>query len=470
MPKQPAIFVGRERELSVLVEVFGEVRSTGRGQIVAVRGRRQVGKSTLIEVFSERSGAPVVYFQAARHRTPALEIGEFQRLALEVFPGSELLASSRFTSWDGALGAVAALADEPVIVVIDEMPWLVEGDPSVEGSIQRVLDRTLRRRPVLVVLVGSDLAVMEALSDYGRPLYDRARILAVDPLSPSEVSSLIGGTATECLDAYIVAGGFPNLVNALRQAPSVEGFIASQLADPTSVLVVSGERRVAAEFPAHLHARAVLGAIGAGEREHGSIASSSGVGGSMLERSLELLVAKRVVSKRTPYSSEPGRRRSRYVVADPALRFWLRSIGPALAEIERGRGPLVARRVLDDFATFRGQAIEPIVREALTRMLPDDRFGSARSVGGYWTRDQRVEVDLVGGHEPERTDVVEFIGSIKWRERSPFDRHDLVNLATNQPLVPGTTAQTHLLGISRSGFATNDLDIAIGPDDLVAAW
>jgi hypothetical protein len=53
-------------------------------------------------------------------------------------------------------------------------------------------------------------------------------------------------------------------------------------------------------------------------------------------------------------------------------------------------------------------------------MLPDERFGSARFVGGYWTRDGRVEVDLVGGTDPERTEAVELVGSITWRTRQPF--------------------------------------------------
>lgn len=141
----------------------------------------------------------------------------------------------------------------------------------------------------------------------------------------------------------------------------------------------------------------MLDAIGAGQREHKSIASTSGIGGSSLERALEILITKQVVSRSTPYSTEPGGRRSRYQVTNPYLRFWLRYLGPSLPEIERGRGRMVAGRVIADFSTFAGQSIEPVIREALTRTLPDRRLGRARNVGGYWTRDGRIEADLVGG-------------------------------------------------------------------------
>jgi hypothetical protein len=46
------------------------------------------------------------------------------------------------------------------------------------------------------------------------------------------------------------------------------------------------------------------------------------------------------------------------------------------------------------WATYSGRAIEPLIRDAIPRMLPDPRFGDARFCGGYWTRKGGVEVDL----------------------------------------------------------------------------
>jgi hypothetical protein len=81
----------------------------------------------------------------------------------------------------------------------------------------------------------------------------------------------------------------------------------------------------------------------------------------------------------------------------------------------------------------RGRAVEPLVRESIFRMLPEERFGDAHYVGGYWTRKGEVEVDLIGAEEKARPRRVAFVGSIKWRERTPFGERDLGRIATRSP-------------------------------------
>lgn len=153
-------FVGRTKEIAVLNRLLEEVRRSSSGQLIALRGRRQVGKSRLIEVFCERSSVPVIYFQATRKRAPGAEIDEFCRLASRSLGDrGSVLAAARFRSWDGALAAVAeAVVEQPTIVVIDELPWLIEQDASVEGALQTAWDRYLKAVPVLVILIGCSSA------------------------------------------------------------------------------------------------------------------------------------------------------------------------------------------------------------------------------------------------------------------------------------------------------------------------
>ncbi len=70
------------------------------------------------------------------------------------------------------------------MVVFDEMPYLARDDHGFEGTLQKAFDRTLSRLPVLLVLIGSDLAMMEALNTYGRP-----STLATSPTSSSTAAS-----------------------------------------------------------------------------------------------------------------------------------------------------------------------------------------------------------------------------------------------------------------------------------------
>ena len=309
-----------------------------------------------------------------------------------------------------------------------------------------------------------------ALDAYDRPLYGRLNEIVVPPLSPAEIAEMLCLDPAPALDAYLVIGGFPRLAALWHRGESIWRFLERELADPSSPLAVVGERALNAEFPSELHARAVLGAIGSGERAHGGIARRAGLAQTSLNRALEGLQQKGVVLRQTPYSSAPNPRFPRYVVADEYLRFWLRFIGPNLELMERGRGDVVRERIRASWNDYRGRAIEPVVRAALERTLPAEQFGAARFVGGWWTRDNRVEVDLVGGRGERHTDVVDFVGSIKWRESSRFDREDFAALANHRSAVPGAGVGTLLVGVSRTGFGRTGLDVEIGPHDLIEAW
>ena len=77
---------------------------------------------------------------------------------------------------------------------------------------------------------------------------------------------------------------------------------------PTSALIVSGERALAAEFPSEAQARTVLSAIGHGERTFSLIGrAAGGLNSGALSRSLDILTSKRLVEARLPTTTgEPG--------------------------------------------------------------------------------------------------------------------------------------------------------------------
>ncbi|MBA2576441.1 MAG: ATP-binding protein, partial [Euzebyaceae bacterium] len=374
-----------------------------------------------------------------------------------------------FASWEALLRLLGEQTQTASVIVLDELPWLLDRDRELEGVLQHVWDRHLSAAPVLVVALGSDLAMMELLGGYGRPLYGRLREMVLDPLSVDDTGHMLGLDAPSAFDAQLVTGGFPRLAQEWGDAPSAMAFVRRQLADATAPLVVLGERAMHAEFPATLQARDVLRAIGAGGTTYNDIANRAGVSGGSLGRVLTTLINdKRVVSASRPLSATPFKS-TRYHVADPYLRFWLRFVEPHTELILRGRGDVAADRIERSWPDYRGVAVEPLIRASLERLMPDPRLPEALHVGGYWTRTGDVEVDLVGGARPAAPTDVVFLGSIKWRERRPFRREDLRALAEQRAHVPGAH-DAHLVGVSRTGFTTTELDAAFGADDLLAAW
>jgi AAA+ ATPase superfamily predicted ATPase len=358
-----------------------------------------------------------------------------------------------------------------VVVVIDELPYLVESDAGVPADIQEAWDRELRRRAVLLVCIGSDTRMMRALTQHPAELFGRpTREMVVRPFSPRDLAELSHLDAIGAFDRYLIVGGLPMIARSWPDRSSRRHYLERALADSSSPLVIDGMRILDAEFPGELQARRVLEAIGCGERTFTAISAHSGVANHAgLTTALNALTAKGIVDVRLPYAAPPGRKNKRYVVADPYLRFWLRFVGPSVDEIDRGRGDLPLERIERDWPTFRGIAIEPLVRRSLERVLPDPRFGEARYVGGYWTRTNVPEVDLVGAAEREPS-AVSFVGSIKWRENAMFSRADSRRLVEQRGLVPGA-ADARLVGVSRRGFAADaGLDVEVSPDELLQAW
>jgi len=460
-------FVGRRQELAQLAAELDATAESGR--CLLLRGRRRVGKSRLVEEFIDRTGAPSVFYSASGGPIDR-ELAQFaDEVLASTLPNRAVFTDVTLRSWDAALRllAEAVPATEPSVVVIDELPYLVAADPSFEGVLQRVWDRVLSRKPVLLILVGSDLSMMEALNTYGRPFHQRGTPFVLSALNPAEVGEMLHLDAAAAFDAHLVTGGLPLVCAEWPRDASVREFLAQSFARQTSALVVSGELALAAEFPAQADARRVLSAIGSGECTRATISRAVDAPQASMDRALKLLIEKRAVAADRPLSTRPSRE-SRYRIVDTYLRFWLQFIDPHREELNRGRSDRVLGRLDTSWTTWRGRAIEPIVREALARLLPG---ADPLVVGGYWTRSNDVEVDLVGADRTPVAKRIAFVGSIKWLERRAFDHRDLAALIAHRDRVPGAAEDTPLIVVSRAGSRVDDAVWRVyGPEELLTAW
>jgi AAA+ ATPase superfamily predicted ATPase len=470
-------FVGRTRELESLQAILSRVREqlggAKPGRLIMMRGRRRVGKSTLLEQFIDRSNCPSLFFTASRQagREPALFADE---LAASSLRGSGVAADQQPRDWDAALRLLAAAlpGDEVSFVVVDEFPYLLESDPSLEAVFQKGWDRHLQTKPVVFVLVGSDLAMMERLNDADRALHQRGTEMVVHALNPRETGQIVGApTAADAFDAHLITGGLPLICDEWSPASTMWDFLDRALTEPTSALIVSAERSLRAEFPTEAQAGIILGQIGSGAVTFTTITrAGGGLTQAAVGRGVELLQAKRLIARDLPLSTRRSRE-ARYRVTDPYLQFWLRFIGPYLPEIERGRGDRVTDRIRHNWTAWRGRAVEPVIHQALARLLPLDGVPDAGAVGGYWTRSNTPEVDIVGADQGPVATSVAFTGTIKWPDTALLDRRDVAQLIADTPKIPGANESTPRIAVSRNGSEAG-LDVAavLGPDDLIQAW
>jgi AAA+ ATPase superfamily predicted ATPase len=474
-------FRGRTTDLDLLA---GQLRSVTegtaatRGRAVIITGRRRVGKSRLAQEFCDRSRLPYVIFQATRGRNPVAEREDFAgTVAQSCLPEAGLVAGMQASDWNQALRtlAIAVPDDGPSIAVIDEVPWLVEQDREFEGALQTVWDRYLSAKPVLLVLVGSDISLMEALQSYGRPFFGRAAKMTVQPLHLADVQAMTGLAAADAVDALLITGGFPEIVQAWEQGMSRQDYLRQSVANPLSPLLAAGELSLLGEFPETSLSRAVLEAVGSSERTFTGIANKAGGGTALpsgtLSPILNTLLDKRVLAADSPLSTKADTKNKRYRVADPYMRFWLAFLLRGIPLIERGRGDLALARIERSWTSWRGRAVEPVIRQSLLRLLPSADWPDTEAIGGWWNRQNNPEIDLVGADRDPVASRLHFIGSIKWLETQRFGRRDYDTLVRDMLAVPGAEPDTPLVAVSRCGI-DDDLPLAAHwtPDDLVAAW
>ena len=150
------MFVGREEELGALERLY---RKSGF-QMVVLYGRRRVGKTTLLDKFSE--GKPTLYF-TAQVQSATMNLRSFSQTAYRFF---DLPATTgAFESWSDAFAFVASRAkssSEPILFVFDEFPYAAESEPSLPSSLQIAIDHEFKNTDIRIILSGSNEGFMES--------------------------------------------------------------------------------------------------------------------------------------------------------------------------------------------------------------------------------------------------------------------------------------------------------------------
>jgi hypothetical protein len=77
-------------------------------------------------------------------------------------------------------------------------------------------------------------------------------------------------------------------------------------------------------------------------------------------------------------------------------------------------------------------------------------------------------IDIVGADRAPIAKVLLFVGSIKWLDQAPFDRHDVAALHRHRAAL--TDRPVPVVAVSRTGVVSPGLDATYGPRDLLTAW
>ena len=333
------MFFGRKYELLLLNRLF----EMDKASIVVCKGRRRIGKSTLIEHF----GKTVKNYYEFQGLSPRENISNTDQLKSfgEQLAAQTSLPQMRFDSWFQAFSLLAeVLPKKKCVVFLDEISWMGGKDKDFAGQLKIIWDTKLKHSSnFLLVLCGSvsswiDKNILNSTGFMGRVSLE----LFPDELSLPDCNRFwknkTGRIAVkEKLKLLAVTGGVPRYLEEININLSAEENIKSMCFSQEGLLFNEFDR-IFTDIFSHRAGiyKKIIATLVNGNKSVSEISKAIGRERSgALSEYLNDLSSAGFIMKNNVY--KPGSRTKsrlfKYRLKDNYLRFYLKYIEPEKSNI-----------------------------------------------------------------------------------------------------------------------------------------
>ena len=380
------MFVGRKEQLEALSPLGGKRTSS----LVTCRGRRRIGKSTLVEEFARRTADRFINIVGLPPRKGMTDRAQRRNFCAELSDQTGAAVPSA-KNWTEAFKSLDA-AIPPVgrtVVLLDEISWMGSRNPDFAGFLKTAWDKRLKKHDNLVlVLCGSVSSwiaenILDSTGFVGRDSLD----LDIDELSLAESVEMFGMagrrlSSRELFDILSITGGVPKYLEEIRPEWSVEENMRQLCFMPSGTLFREFDETFSEVFGRRASSRgAVLRMLAEAPLSVAEIARGMGKtpGGKMTRTLKDLEYAGFVArdSGLNPQTGEPLRV-ERYRIKDNYTRFYLRYVAPKRRAIEKGLFKFTSPAQLKGWDAMLGLQFENMILNHLEDIL--SRLGLERSM------------------------------------------------------------------------------------------
>ena len=333
------MFVGREQELSLLRDLYDRKNAA----LAVCKGRRRIGKSTLIQQFAQ-SSAHFYEFQGLAPRDGISDRDQLTNFSRQVSAQFGLTSTFPLENWTQAFELLSAyIPNGRTVLLLDEISWMGGQDLDFAGTLKIAWDiRFKKHSKLILVLCGSVSSWIEenVLNDTG--FVGRVSLsIHLEELPPGQCVAFWGKkrkrfASFEMLKILAVTGGVPKYLEEIKTNASAEDNIAQLCFRKEGLLFSEFDNIFNSIFSkrASLY-KEIVRILVSTNRTFSQICDQlSREQSGVISRYLADLEASGFISRDYAWSTKGTRTRlSKYRLKDNYLRFYLKYIDPVKEQI-----------------------------------------------------------------------------------------------------------------------------------------
>lgn len=392
--------LGREKEVKELEYLY----STNEAQLVAVYGRRRVGKTYLInETFKDR-------MTFSHSGLSPVEGNNTLRDQLDSFYFSLLQAGAKFSkkpsSWMEAFYYLEQYLTEindgnRQVIFLDELPWLDTPRSGFITAFESFWNGwACSRHNIMVIVCGSASSwILDNLINNHGGLYNRVTsVIKVSPFSLHDCEQYLQNKGIvlsryDIAQSYMIFGGIPYYLGYFRPGLSLAQIVDNLLFSDNAVLKDEYDRLFSSIFSNPEIMKSIISTLNfkkIGLTKPELCKAAHITDGGYLSKNLAALIASDFIQKYRPF----GKNTDYYKLIDPFCIFYLEFLNEKSTEENYWEKNLTSQSL----STWRGFAFERLCFNHIPQIKNALQIGGISATTSPWFKedsDKGTQVDLI---------------------------------------------------------------------------
>ena len=377
-------FIGRKEYLEDLESLWRKRSSS----VVACRGRRRIGKSTLFREFARRTADSYVEIEGLppdKNMTNQMQLDNF----ISALASQTGCSMDAVPDWLHAFQRLEQQIDDTkrTVVLLDEISWMGGYDPVFPGVLRTAWETFLHRHDRLVLVICGSVSAWIKENILGNTGFTGrfSRDYVLPELSLAECAEFWGEakervSSREIFDVLSVTGGVPRYLEEIDPGQDANENVRRMCFMPAGELYKDFDAifnpifGLDVELKKKILCELVGGPLSAAELERAFELDRNG----RVSKSLKALKEGGFVADDPRLNPETGEqsRTSRFRLRDNYTRFYLKYVAPRKMQIEMGSYNFVSLAALPDWNAVMGLQFENLIVNNAMSLLPFLHIGN----------------------------------------------------------------------------------------------